>query len=594
MAQPGDDFLQTYTANWHNKVERHVDVTISEQNDTEQEPSVLDLNGKPHEALEKYQPVGISDPYNSDYAKDPDPSHQFINLNTKALDNNEPDNWGVVQAPSPGDGTVKVKTTGLTWIKTDYDPGNGNFLRVEGGQIKAGVLGKAFVIRKEDIGSGNFMTLAVLGTPNGGVLLGTYTLTADMSGGTATADINILGGDTENGVTLTDLVGNAQGQETNDTGLAIKAGDDEWYVIEVLTTAASATTDTVSFTLTADLAATPGSTANGTVDVSNAAGIINGALLTFTNPVGFRAYTGATGWAIKTNSVWWIVVVNEQCALAEVTFSTRSHSESGPSGSNTIASYGAVANKNTVAISGSIDPISSYPHNHVKASPEIENPYNLRWNVNDKGIISWDREIDKYIVIEVKTAVARSILFRLDADWPNGLNQSSNNVTALLALNGEAGDLPSSFTVYDRYNVACNAKQSGLVEADHGEALWNDSTEEYDIIKITHIATKVLGTVAADASGTPATFTVNGTSGLDGRLPSNPITVQNRYNWCEVSNGDPIELVRNPANGDWYPTSPSTLQYITDVMIDTATREIKVSKDCGATYTVVHTGTACS
>lgn len=318
-------------------------------------------------------------------------------------------------------------------------------------------------------------------------------------------------------------------------------------VISVLFELTSGLTDTVGATATADIVVT----SDTTYPVASSIEVYNTGK--------FKAPTGAIGCAVLitvgASSEWWVVHVQENVGLLEFTFTGPTHVYTAPADYRTLTAFSV---PQTITYSG-LTGVSDFPLSFLPASPTITNPGNHYATSGDTGYAIWDTDADAFVLHAVKHQYCRKILFKLNTNWPLGLDQTQTDAVALAPFPGETGPVPTSFTLRDRYNRAHNARayEAAARPADVGVAVCNYSTLEYDIIECSHRATHIFGYLDDDFASTPATFDVDSTSGyLDGSDPTggtNLVTVQNAYSWEAGTVGHYIEIFRNPLTGQWIP-----------------------------------------
>lgn len=303
----------------------------------------------------------------------------------------------------------------------------------------------------------------------------------------------------------------------------------------------------VRYTLSSPLAGTVGATASATA--SNSWGAVVTGSITVTNTSTAAGLAGSTGIAVFTGTAWAVVV---QQQIAQRVTGTAS------------ADFDETTSSVTL---NSPQSLSLWPHNFINGAtiPAI-NAQKHNALSGDTCIAHYNSAEGEYRIQQVDPALAKRFFFELIDDWPLGLTQlgDSTIVSPTRVAPGYRGALPTStqIQVRDRYDRAHNAgPEVSAFVADTGVCEYNHETSEWDIIEITHRATRCLGTVYANFSSTPATFTVDvaQTGLLDGRHPnaintgSGQITVQNRYSWEEGSAGLEIEIARDPHTGNWYP-----------------------------------------
>jgi hypothetical protein len=309
--------------------------------------------------------------------------------------------------------------------------------------------------------------------------------------------------------------------------------------------ASDGSTPAVVFQLTTALAAGVNQTATATVTTTS--DIVNypaGAPITVYNTGQMVGHIGAQGVAIQFAGVWWVVDLNQPTVLAYFTFTGATH------GDVAGGAFGSVSAQVAITFSG-FTSLTPYP---LAGTPTaaIANPYNLVALSGDFGLCTRNLSTGQYQLIAVHPPKARRFYFKLTADWPNGLQQTSTYATALYPdpIN-QGGDLnygTGAITLFDRWDVAHNAKGN-----DVGLCQLNYSNNQFDIVQIEHIFTKGRGTVTSAFSGTPDTFSVTDVEGFDGRVPvGTGLTIENELKIESAKANDLLELRWNPLTGKFY------------------------------------------
>lgn len=211
--------------------------------------------------------------------------------------------------------------------------------------------------------------------------------------------------------------------------------------------------------------------------------------------------------------------------LLEVQFSGNSH---GWTASDTATGFAADRASPVTVVSG--------PSN-------IENPYDLNWLTNDKGLI-FEKPDGSYIVVKVFPAISRRFRFRLTANAPNGLTPDLT-ATAICPSNSEGGPPPSgTLTIKDIYGIAHNAKTNheGVAEYDYNNGHW------FAVI-CEHNAWRFRGTLNGSLTGGASFFSVNPAIAFNGKLPASPVSVYNMHSWADGTNGYIVSCEWNPVDG---------------------------------------------
>ena len=315
----------------------------------------------------------------------------------------------------------------------------------------------------------------------------------------------------------------------------------------------------VLFELTATLSANISATATADITVTSDSRYAVDSEITVHNTGEFFGQVGAIGCAILVvmatgPAQWWIVHLQEPAPI-KFTFTNSTHVYTAPSPDyKTLTAFSV---PQTITYSD-LEVIGEYPFNLEPSSPTITNPNNMYAVSGDTGYAMWDAEAGAYVLSQVRNQYARKIVFKLNTNWPTGLDKTQTDATALMPAHDETGPVPTTFTLRDRYNRAHNARASEHASrpADVGVAVFNYATLEYDIIECSHRATFCFGYLDDTFSGTPATFNVVVSSPQDGSDPTNGttlLTVQNYYSWEKGTVGHNIEVVRDSGSGNWRP-----------------------------------------
>lgn len=179
----------------------------------------------------------------------------------------------------------------------------------------------------------------------------------------------------------------------------------------------------------------------------------------------------------------------------------------------------------------------------VSGPSDIENPYDLNWLTNDKGLIFQTTD-GSYVVVKVFPATCRRFRFKLTANAPNGLTPDLT-ATAICPSNSEGGPPPSgTLTIKDIYGIAHNAKTNheGVAEYDYNNGHW------FAVI-CEHNAWRFRGTLNGTLSGGASFFSVNPVVAFNGKLPSGPLNVYNMHSWEDGTSGYVVSCEWNPVDG---------------------------------------------
>lgn len=318
-----------------------------------------------------------------------------------------------------------------------------------------------------------------------------------------------------------------------------------WTKIAAGTVSGGSATNLHVFTLTADLAATLGSTATANIAAANTigGGTTSG---TVVNSGKFRAFNGATGLAAKlATDAFWILHVDQPALRVLVKLND-------PNSSPGAIRYGADPRETNAAIrtsSPAPQALTPYPFGFMPSFSTglIPNPQKLFGEDGDMAVIAWDKATDWYFLEEVFPQRQQELWVKLAADRPTGIGAT---VSCTPATPNSDGAWPSSpFNAIDLFNVAINAK------SNH-EALvsWDAGAAGYRVIGAKHTATRVKGTLNGNFAATPTTFSVNVVAGMDGIAPTGPLTVENRFGWPNGNDGAEVEVWHDSATGTWYAT----------------------------------------
>lgn len=372
-----------------------------------------------------------------------------------------------------------------------------------------------------------------------------YTLTTAMGATDGTADLKTMDGyDFAGGVKVLNTLGDFTGLPVGSEGLCIRVNGVFYAIHPDLNNAG---TMAATFTLTAGLAATIGAFTSATVISSNYPGLSSGAAIVVWNTGQYLAFTGATGLAVLVNGAWWIVHVDQHCTLWVATLTDDTHNW-------TAGDAGDFSDQRTFSYSNTgLTKLTGYPHGWLPTTPPtVQNPYNLRGLVDDRGLFGFCPQTGETILLDVYPETADAFEFVLTADRPNGRTANvAYNAHGLIGLT-DRGEFPSAGDVRDLYTVIPNAKSG-----DKGIAVWNHELQIYIVLCGEHTATKAKATIKAGGfTGTPATFQVDNVVGLDGKAPTAgagvALTVQNRASWEKGTAGHYIEIAFDVITGEWY------------------------------------------
>lgn len=370
-----------------------------------------------------------------------------------------------------------------------------------------------------------------------------YQLTSYFSSGVATANLLRLDGVTyATGITLTEAGGFMYYADSSAAGYCMQVGNKfipvpspESKVFIAPFGGVPARTGTgpwIAGTAACVLASTNGSAISATAEASFVNNVAKTSIaageLFVADPINGSWYTGGSGGS-DTDPIQRL-----SCLLG-----TRS------GGSSFHAADPRTAN--AIINTGSVVRLSSDPFNEaILSSDEVPNPMNLTGKTGDFAILEFNWTTGTYFLAQVIPATQQELWVKLAADRPNGL---AATISCHPDQPIDGGNMPSDpFNVKDTFNVAFNAKE------DHrGLAKYEIEAGEYRMIVCEHEATRVKGTIYADADDTPDDVQVTGLVGLDGPAPStDPLTVSNRFKQTYFKTGEAVEFHWDGIDGDWY------------------------------------------
>lgn len=325
-------------------------------------------------------------------------------------------------------------------------------------------------------------------------------------------------------------------------------------------------TQMVVFELTEDLDSGIGEEATATVVAHNDPALAVDDVITVVNTGMSKGYSTARGLAIKIKTLadgvkWWVIEVDQFCLQYTCKLTTDTHGYSG-SGIPTPGSR----DDQIVWSSTDTKALTPYPFSYVE-SQEVHNPFNIHGKTGDTLLCAHieagytydfgDGEVTcKNIIIAVYPDKAREFFIKLTSDVGTG------DITPTLAAKGwgpigdNSGEIPGAGeTPVDRYY------HSHLGKTDHtGIVSYDLYHEEYVVKHLEHWATRVKATFASDWCDSRTDFTVDVVTGMNGEPPSSPLTVKNRYGIRAAKAGDPIDVLWDQIEGEWYPERTSKSQ----------------------------------
>lgn len=354
----------------------------------------------------------------------------------------------------------------------------------------------------------------------------------------------------------------------------------KWAVVSAEPKADSSDTHGIVFDLLTALSPSVGQLATAQIVAStDPANYPIGQAVVVTNTGQMRGRVGARGVAIKFGSAWWVVNLNQPTVLARFQFSGNTHSPAS-------TSFGSVANQIAI-VSSNFTSITPYPFSGIPSAP-ITNPSNLIAFTGDSGLCVWDTATEQYILIAVYPQLLRRFYFKLQSNWPNGLDQTFSQATCLHSDASQSGGnlVVGSITLRDRWNVASNAKIN-----DVGCCQLNYSTGQFDVLEVSHVCRIGRARVVTAFSNKPTTFQVNNVQGFDGRsptlTPSQLLTIQNDLAVEAAEAAQEIDIRWNPLQGHFYALPPSSKSRVFPVNLNqTGGSQGTASGPATWTYTV--------
>lgn len=543
VVRAGDDIRKGITATWVNKHNKQRTKARENTVDPFSENPItvrcLVSSGIELVRFEAANIVGPAVPYSTFGSG----SFQYSTLFTEVNKTLTPNKWGIVQGPCIPNITSKLVVLGITWALFDYTDGH-THVEVVSGALKSGTSGKGIILSPpESEGLPGLILIRDGGEDTVGVV---FVLTSDLVGAvgsTASAEV-LVSGDPDTSIGETVIVFNTTTQSalTGTVGSAIKVNGVWW----ALNLGGESNTVGVTFTLTANLAGTVAATATATVDISGDPDTANGTTITVYNTTTKKGYTGAKGWAVNVNGVWWVTEIDQYALISLATLSSDTHDISSGYSDN-----GKVSRQQTTTISALVA-ISSYPQSFIPGTlPDLDNPRNLIGLSGDKATVGYNRTNDNWEILELRPSTARIARIKLTDDWPAGTDASSTDFDVISNESEVGGEIPTISSVKDIYSLAMNSKDN-----DTGIVKYNYVTEGWELVSIEHQATIFRGTIKSPgfSSGTSSTtFSVTPVVPYNGLAPSGDQTVKNIFGWGTGTTGKAIIVIWNPVDEQWEP-----------------------------------------
>ncbi len=302
----------------------------------------------------------------------------------------------------------------------------------------------------------------------------------------------------------------------------------------------------IQFTLTAALTS-PG-TATATVDYDNEDEGNVGETVTVTGILSYAGAIGDKGVALKRDDAWLVIELKQGgSSTPKPVFLVQGVLTVRPTGSAPLVSYGAHADEATAYVdSASLIPLSLEPFTEFTPFSSCANPHGLNGLSGDPCIIAWDSVNERYYLMAVLQQKAM-VFFELAADRGNGLAPTTNvSITADVRAWRGHGTGPT--TVYDRFNVAINAKVG-----HEGIAEWNADVGQWVIVACQHCATDIKGKTGSPGTGGEGTY-LTPEIGFDGPLDGDPpddIETE-PFEWDHPGSDKDVWVKLDPVTGLWH------------------------------------------
>ena len=533
VVKAGDDIRKGITASWFNEQnKRRTQAKSNGLVHIPENPVKVDCVANTGLTFSRFQAaniVGPAIPY-EDFDGD---AVQYSTSRVKVNSTLVADKWGILQGPCTQDNPSKLVVSGVTWALFNYTSGH-THVDVVSGALTSGTSGKAIILSPPE--SPGLPGLILI---RGGVEVDhfLFTLLEDMDGADAAAEIRSMDDTTQikASADVKNTLGDFGHLVTGNRGICVKV-DDVYYAVhpeEVLSNG-------VVFTLTANLAGTVSATATATVTVSGDPNTPVSSTITVYNTGTKTAYTGAVGWAVKINGVWWLAEINQYALLSVATLSINTHVISAPDGK--------IANQQTVTISALVA-ISSYPESFIPGTlPTLANPRNLIGLSGDKATVAYNRTNNTWEMLELRPANSRLAKIKLTASWPYGIDATATSFTVISNESEVGGEIPTISTVKDINSLAMNAKTD-----DTGIVRFNYVTAAWELVSITHTATIFRGTITTGFTGgdTSTTFDVTPEFPYNGLIPSGDQTVKNTFGMLQGNAAQKVIVIWNPMIPQW-------------------------------------------
>lgn len=547
VAKPGDPLLDLYTSAWYNKINKKPnleDFRTKPSNSLEDLPIKIQVIGDFDKEI--FEPVVLEEPYVIEAGETPDTSGQFTSVKCKVTEGNlfEPNHtWCVLQTPLGIDQEAIAVIQGLTWAKVNILDTDHTHVDLTFPVLQSSYAGKAELVYRPNA-VGEAYCLINIGTQVPEVMF-TYEITELTDSSDVVADISIAFGSPFKTAVISDTLGILTDAEVGDTGWCYLGLYNTFYAVS---TSKDNEVTVATFELTGNLAKGRGQTANATITTTSSSSYPISTNIVVVSTGDWVARSGAEGLAILAGEAWRIVWVEQRAEVIIGSFS------------------GGLGYTDVTKSLSTPEAVGNFPDLQLDTPITVANPYGMHCLDEERAICVWNDAEEEYQVIEIIPTFVRRFTFELKAgkQWPVGRRQKMDeaDITPLLPCPGYSGSMPLTFDLWDKFDVAHNARGSlSLAPADTGIAEFDEDSLEWIIINITHRATHCLGVIKTTFTEAPASFivTVSQSGCLDGSHPndivsgSGDITVLNLYSWEEGVEGAEIEIFRNPVTGSWIP-----------------------------------------
>lgn len=547
VAKPGDPLLDLYTSAWYNKINKKPDpedFRTKPSNSLEDLPIKIQVIGDIDKEI--FEPVVLEEPYVIEAGETPDTSGQFTSVKCKVKDGGldfQGESWCVLQTPLGIDQEAIAVVQGLTWAKVNVSDITHTRVELRLQKLQSSYTGKAQLIYGP-AETGEAYCLINIGTEVPEVMF-TYEITIATEGFYPVAEISIPLGSSFTVASIFDPLGILTDAKVGDTGWCYYGLYGNFYAVS---TSKDNEVTVATFELTGNLAKGRGQTANATITTTSNSSYPISTNIVVVSTGDWVASSGAEGLAILAGEVWRIVWVEQRAEVIIGSFS------------------GGLGYTDVTKGLSTPEAVGNFPDLQLDTPITVANPYGMHCLDEERAICVWNDAEEEYQVIEIIPTFVRRFTFELKAgkQWPVGRRQKMDeaDITPLLPCPGYSGSMPLTFDLWDKFDVAHNARGSiSLAPADTGIAEFDEDSLQWVIMNITHRATHCLGVIKTTFTEAPASFivTVSQSGCLDGSHPndivsgSGDITVLNLYSWEEGVEGAEIEIFRNPVTGSWIP-----------------------------------------